>query len=169
MDTGFYCLFRLLCTCIYVILCSQFAPCFPAGQSSRHVPFMWQPLPRQLLGHEVLQSAPYRPGGHTVDKQYTTLCSLSVNRLLSKLMGHEILHSALYILGGHTVCKKCIIWNLFKLYKHIILQLNDNVLYYDMISKSSRVWAWSWDNLRQNLSLKDRYNWFCLSSLPVSS
>ena len=51
------------------ILCSQFSPCLPAGHSSQHVPFMRHPLPLQLPGHEILQSTPYRPGGHTVSKQ----------------------------------------------------------------------------------------------------
>ena len=51
------------------ILCSQFSPCLPAGHSSKHVPFMWHPFPLQLLGQAILQSAPYRPGGHTVGKQ----------------------------------------------------------------------------------------------------
>ena len=48
-------------------------PCFPAGHSCKQIPSMWHPLPSQLLGQAILQSAPYSPGGHTVDKQYITL------------------------------------------------------------------------------------------------
>ena len=53
-----------------------------------HAPSMWHPLPSQWLGHAIVHSAPYRPGGHTVEEKVTKDKDMKVhNPLPSKHYG----------------------------------------------------------------------------------